>query len=75
MPSDGPLAPRAEIIRAPLRACWTGHDPRQIIPCGPLSRVGRARMSNTFQNLHRRHEGAVILVGVITIGAVTGCPV
>eukprot|EP00959_Pyramimonas_sp_CCMP1952_P343847 7202353-Pyramimonas_sp.AAC.1 len=29
-------------------------------------------MSNSFQNLHRRREGAVIVVGAISIGAVTG---
>eukprot|EP00959_Pyramimonas_sp_CCMP1952_P443667 9287858-Pyramimonas_sp.AAC.1 len=29
-------------------------------------------MSNSFQNLHHRREDAVIVVGVINIGAVTG---
>eukprot|EP00959_Pyramimonas_sp_CCMP1952_P370297 7755129-Pyramimonas_sp.AAC.1 len=32
-------------------------------------------MSNSFQNLHHRRDDAVIVVGVISIGAVTGCPV
>eukprot|EP00959_Pyramimonas_sp_CCMP1952_P181675 3798301-Pyramimonas_sp.AAC.1 len=29
-------------------------------------------MSNSFQNLHRRREGNVIVVGVISIGARAG---
>eukprot|EP00959_Pyramimonas_sp_CCMP1952_P281596 5885894-Pyramimonas_sp.AAC.1 len=29
-------------------------------------------MSNCFQNFHHRHEGAIIVVGVISIGVVTG---
>eukprot|EP00959_Pyramimonas_sp_CCMP1952_P290997 6087121-Pyramimonas_sp.AAC.1 len=44
------------------------------MPCGPLWRVGRARMSNFFRNqdLHHRREDAVIVGGVISIGARTG---
>eukprot|EP00959_Pyramimonas_sp_CCMP1952_P376442 7885095-Pyramimonas_sp.AAC.1 len=44
-----------------------------MIPCGPLSRVCRAGMSNSLQNLHHRRDNAVTVVGVISIGAVTGC--
>eukprot|EP00959_Pyramimonas_sp_CCMP1952_P399178 8364433-Pyramimonas_sp.AAC.1 len=32
-------------------------------------------MSNSLQNLHRRREGAVIVVGMIRLGAVTGLAV
>eukprot|EP00959_Pyramimonas_sp_CCMP1952_P065507 1367550-Pyramimonas_sp.AAC.1 len=40
---------------------------------GPISRVGNASMSISFQNLHHhRGEDAVIVVGMISIGAVTG---
>ncbi len=43
-----------------------------MTPCAPVSRVGRAHMSNSIRNLHRRREDAVIVVGMISIGAVTG---
>eukprot|EP00959_Pyramimonas_sp_CCMP1952_P275548 5759787-Pyramimonas_sp.AAC.1 len=42
---------------------------------GQLSRVGRARMSNSLRNLYHRREGAVIVAGVISIGAITGLAV
>eukprot|EP00959_Pyramimonas_sp_CCMP1952_P198893 4159975-Pyramimonas_sp.AAC.1 len=40
-----------------------------------MPRVGRARMSNSIQNLHRRRESAVIVAGAISIGAVNGLAV
>eukprot|EP00959_Pyramimonas_sp_CCMP1952_P303387 6349041-Pyramimonas_sp.AAC.1 len=68
------LRARVEIVRTPLLACWGGTI-RANEYHASLSRVCRARISNFFQNLHRRREGAVIVVGVISVGAVTGCPV
>eukprot|EP00959_Pyramimonas_sp_CCMP1952_P095323 1993441-Pyramimonas_sp.AAC.1 len=41
-----------------------------MMPRGHLARVGREGMSNSFQNLHRRRGDTVIVIGMITIGAV-----
>eukprot|EP00959_Pyramimonas_sp_CCMP1952_P356564 7467158-Pyramimonas_sp.AAC.1 len=39
----------------------------------PRGRVARrARVSSSFQRHHRRREGAVVVVGVISIGARAG---
>eukprot|EP00959_Pyramimonas_sp_CCMP1952_P283088 5917135-Pyramimonas_sp.AAC.1 len=42
----------------PCAHAW-GHGPHQMIPCGPLLRVGRERMPNFIHSLHHRRKVAI----------------
>eukprot|EP00959_Pyramimonas_sp_CCMP1952_P339500 7110197-Pyramimonas_sp.AAC.1 len=44
-------------------------------PRGPVAPVGRARTSKSSKNIHRRHVGTSLVIGVISIGDIIGLAV
>eukprot|EP00959_Pyramimonas_sp_CCMP1952_P176156 3681065-Pyramimonas_sp.AAC.1 len=69
-------------LTGPPRCAWKSRElpcahggKSQITPRGPLSRIGRARKSNSSQDLHRERKDAVAVVVAISSGAVIGCAV